>query len=1024
MGGGANNLFRWQLLLVIFVAMFVLSACDGDDIGIVDGDTDVILPDGDQDADVEEVIDGDSESVTDGDEETCEGCLIDGQCIASGAEDSEQPCAICDPENDKEGWSPKDVTVECRASVGECDVSEMCDGENLVCPEDAFVAADTNCGDAATECSGQDTCDGSGVCQANHLLETVSCGDAGTECVNQDYCDGAGACADKGNKSDGTMCSMDKTGAYDQCVAGVCVDCFDLSGCNDWSAGGRDSECYTKACKNNICGYDAEPIGTSCEMNTGKVSVESDQCNTDGFCVDCTDINGCNDFPSDNNPCTDAACVANVCDNVNNNSNSCSDEVGCTDTACSDGVCVVDNINAGCFIDETCLENNTTKGLTGNDQCQACVAGTNQEAWTPLNSGVCNDDNSCTYDDACSLGTCAGVAYSCNEHGSCDGDGTCTCEIGYDGDTCDVCAEGYQDNDNDGSCYVSCTSDAAPVCMANGFGCNDSSGSASCACGGSATEYFSDDFEDNNYDGWILDSNNVEIVASEINGSNYALQITNYEQGHGEGISRDINSDQPASMSYYFKYSGANLGVGYMTFSHYDDMIGMDMELGGLQLADDGKLSQLGGHNPISATALSTDTWYFIEISFDWDDNKYDVYIDGELGKAGILMSDATATDITAIEYHNFSANTTLTIDEVQLYNCPPPVARPGKVAAGWGYSCAISGDNVKCWGDNWHGVLGTGDEVDSLAPTMVYDIADAAYVATQGWTACVIRSSGQTSCWGYNNAGRVGDGSGVLTLFEPADSVGMDNTTSLGAGPWHMCGTHADGTVKCWGDGSSGKMGDGSTDPNMVPTDVTGITNAVDVDAGDSHSCALLEDYTVRCWGSNSMGQLGDGTNSSALTPVNVDGLSGAIAIGVGGNTTCAIVSNDSIKCWGLGNAGQLGNEVNQNSSVPVDVVGINNAISIVVGSSHACALLEDSTVKCWGSNYYGQLGNGENTNSSVPVSVSGLSNVTSIASIYNHTCAYLEDGTVKCWGSNSEGQLGDGTQTTSNVPVTVQGL
>ncbi|MBK6579532.1 MAG: hypothetical protein IPG17_25765 [Sandaracinaceae bacterium] len=47
-----------------------------------------------------------------------------------------------------------------------------------------------------------------------------------------------------------------------------------------------------------------------------------------------------------------------------------------------------------------------------------------------------------------------------------------------------------------------------------------------------------------------------------------------------------------------------------------------------------------------------------------------------------------------------------------------------------------------------------------------------------------------------------------------------------------------------------------------------------VDVSAGARHTCARLTDGTARCWGNNSSGQLGDETTTQRLPPTLVVGL------------------------------------------------------------------------------------------------------------------------------------------------------
>ena len=83
---------------------------------------------------------------------------------------------------------------------------------------------------------------------------------------------------------------------------------------------------------------------------------------------------------------------------------------------------------------------------------------------------------------------------------------------------------------------------------------------------------------------------------------------------------------------------------------------------------------------------------------------------------------------------------------------------------------------------------------------------------------------------------------------------------------------------------------------------------------AGERHTCALLVTGAVRCWGDNSSGQLGDGTLTAYVTPVTVLGLDGAaVSIAAGGEYSCAITAADSdvqgiLQCWGSNQYDQLG--------------------------------------------------------------------------------------------------------------------
>lgn len=204
--------------------------------------------------------------------------------------------------------------------------------------------------------------------------------------------------------------------------------------------------------------------------------------------------------------------------------------------------------------------------------------------------------------------------------------------------------------------------------------------------------------------------------------------------------------------------------------------------------------------------------------------------------------------------------------------------------------------------------------------------------------------------------------------------------------------------------------------------------------DAGWRHSVVLDEDGTLRAWGEGRVGQLGNGQFETFDEPVAVVGpdgegrLDGIVWVAAGKFHNLALREDGTVWAWGMNNFGQLGNGewgLDAASAVPVQVLGLDGeghlegVTQVAAGWEHSVALLEDGTVVAWGSRCHAQLGDGmrdSNSWSVHPVRVNGpygedaLSGVTSISCGAHHTIAVLEDGNAVAWGSNHEGQLGRG--------------
>lgn len=334
-------------------------------------------------------------------------------------------------------------------------------------------------------------------------------------------------------------------------------------------------------------------------------------------------------------------------------------------------------------------------------------------------------------------------------------------------------------------------------------------------------------------------------------------------------------------------------------------------------------------------------------------------------------------------------------------------------LSAGGNHTCAVVHDGgVRCWGQNGLGQLGTAPATtQSAVPLKVPNISTATAVAGGFQFSCAVLTGGSVRCWGSGTSGQLGN-NGFLDSATPV-TAGLSDAVTVAAGFQHACALQSTGTVRCWGENGKGQLGNGLTTDSATPVAVSGITAAVGLTVSGDFGCAVLADGGMRCWGANNVGQLGNGSVIQSSLPVPVTGISTAVSAGSGFEYACALLAGGAVRCWGAGLSGQLGNGAFANSSTPVPVTLPLPAVAVAAGSglSHMCAVLTDDTLQCWGDNGNGQLGRGTVVGSfSSPSTVIGISGAVNVTIGFSHTCATLINGNVRCWGINSEGQLGVG--------------
>lgn len=387
---------------------------------------------------------------------------------------------------------------------------------------------------------------------------------------------------------------------------------------------------------------------------------------------------------------------------------------------------------------------------------------------------------------------------------------------------------------------------------------------------------------------------------------------------------------------------------------------------------------------------------------------------------------------------------TDTTEDTLSCGNAPNIV----EVAIGKKHSCARSDEGaVFCWGYGAEGALGNathteaeGIDCPSFLPLQVQLEVSADQISTGESHTCA-RTGGEVRCWGDNRWGQLGDsdtdvGTGSSAeSHQPVSVDGITDAIQLVASSKYNCVLNADGSVNCWGRNYDGQLGDGTTSDRNTPVTVDGLPTAVSIALGSAHTCALTEDGAVWCWGNAGAGALGHGPlYADALVPGMVQDLAPATAIALGQAHSCALTEDGGVWCWGADNMGQCGDgdAIDPSNPMPgtkerrpVQVVGIPAMTSISVNGAYgnySCGLSADGTRYCWGAEMFALL----NGPSGVPASSEAqiderLGDVISESRGVWHKCAVTIEEGLQCWGGNLSGQIGDNTTEDREDPVTV---
>ena len=220
---------------------------------------------------------------------------------------------------------------------------------------------------------------------------------------------------------------------------------------------------------------------------------------------------------------------------------------------------------------------------------------------------------------------------------------------------------------------------------------------------------------------------------------------------------------------------------------------------------------------------------------------------------------------------------------------------QPGvlSVTVGGDTACVLAPYGPMCWGYSGAGQIGDGTFESQPSPVSAR-LLQTAYELVPGLNhSCARVDQGEVECWGSNAEGQLGTGGrlyrgGVV----PQQFLPTFAPDSLVIGGNHMCGVDLLGDVWCRGENTRGQLGTGSVSSSEPFTRVQGLgAKATKVALGLATTCAILENGSLKCWGSGQSGQLGNGLQQHSAMPVNADiGPAKVSDIALGDDHTCAL--------------------------------------------------------------------------------------------------------------------------------------
>lgn len=197
------------------------------------------------------------------------------------------------------------------------------------------------------------------------------------------------------------------------------------------------------------------------------------------------------------------------------------------------------------------------------------------------------------------------------------------------------------------------------------------------------------------------------------------------------------------------------------------------------------------------------------------------------------------------------------------------------QITAGGAHSCAakFNGES-SCWGENARGQLGDNTVISKSEPSPIIGGATFGLIEAGFAHTCGLSMSATPMCWGANDKGQLSETTTLdrqvpIFLSAPAQT----SFSQVAPGAQHTCLLAPGKGVYCAGANDLGQLGTNDTIAHKTLTKISAAATFRAITSGESFSCAITLEGDALCWGDGSKGQLGAGTSDVTRQPTPVTG-------------------------------------------------------------------------------------------------------------------------------------------------------